>query len=70
MLNTLKDGRPLTYLNVFKIKKFFAVFAIQSSFWAFPFAVVLSFVKSYGLTTRRTGNHPELTLPFMVSLWR
>lgn len=60
--------RPLTHLDVFEVKWFFTVFAVERSLRTHALIMTFLFVKSNELLAQGTGQNHELTLPLMAQL--
>lgn len=52
-------------LDIFKVKWFLAVLAVECPLWAFPLIMPLLFVEAYSFFAGRAGDDHVLTLPFM-----
>lgn len=55
-------------LDVFEMKWFLAVLAVERPLWAFSLIMPLLFIEAYSFFTGRAGNDHILTFPFMGQL--
>lgn len=52
-------------LDIFKMKGFLAVLAVECPLWAFPLIMSLLFIEAYSFFTGGAGDDHILALPFM-----